>query len=110
MVRTAAHERTASWWPQVRTITIEPNHNQAEAERAEQAAIRNERPKYNRTHSAVPHEPRPAVASQARIDRDKRLAAKGRAPFDVARVVEGIAALRDDDAAPDDRAIEGAGQ
>jgi predicted GIY-YIG superfamily endonuclease len=49
--RLSAHEAGSGWFKQVRRIEIsEPYHTRADALAAEAAAIKSERPKFNRAH------------------------------------------------------------
>lgn len=53
-VRWAAHARNSLWWPRFCIVHTEWLATRADAEVAEAAAIRRERPRHNVSHSVVP--------------------------------------------------------
>lgn len=59
------------WWREVRRITTAKYSTRKDAAIAETAAIRDEAPKYNRTHAATtpprPHIPRPSKPGERRL-------------------------------------------
>lgn len=54
LMRWKRHAYQKSWWPQVLKMTVEWHDSREEAERAEEAAIRAEHPKYNVPYSPLP--------------------------------------------------------
>lgn len=62
-VRWHQHEQAKEWWPEVRRQTIEWHASREAAEDAERAAIKAERPKYNKQHNRPQPQPRHALAA-----------------------------------------------
>jgi excisionase family DNA binding protein len=58
-VRWHQHEQSQPWWPEVRRQTIDWHPDREDAEDAERAAIKAERPKYNVVHNGAPVKIRP---------------------------------------------------
>jgi hypothetical protein len=73
-IRWNGHSIKQPWWNELRSLTVEFYDSREEAEAAEEAAIRTERPKYNKRHNDGRAE-RPAKAAcqtVARIEQPKR--------------------------------------
>jgi predicted GIY-YIG superfamily endonuclease len=68
-VRWNAHERKQPWWGELRSLTVELHDSRSEAKAAETAAIKAEKPKYNKIHNkqAAQSAPRPARDTRRRI-------------------------------------------
>lgn len=74
--RFAEHKRTKPWWPEVARIAIEEYPDDVTAAAAEQAAIRAERPCFNRAHNGgcadYRSRPTPAELEARRVRRRER--------------------------------------
>ncbi len=56
--------RVQPWWDELRSLTVDWYETRAEAEAAEEAAIKSEWPKYNKTHLVPRKGRRPAAAPE----------------------------------------------
>ena len=66
--RWRGHRGDKPWWTEVRNITVEPQPDRATALEVECAAIKRERPRYNRVHAHTPQSGRRAAQMLARAD------------------------------------------
>jgi hypothetical protein len=75
--RLGGHRAGSEWWPDVRTIRVEPHADLLAARSAESAAIRAERPIHNRSGSARPGGLGRSTEAQRQADRAAYLEDKG---------------------------------
>lgn len=94
-VRWNAHERRQPWWAELRSLVIELHDSWEEAEAAEEAAIKAERPKYNKRHLPPPQPAGPvrlgrSLGPRSNMSMEELLALPASVPLKTARRVFGF--------------------